>query len=103
MIFLPNLPPTDRSGSAQWRQLDYIGAFLSVAMVTLLLLPLQWGGNTRPWNDPVVISLLVVVSPLACVCIHCLTELHTSRESFSFWSLSRGSTGKGRVRSSPSR
>ncbi|KAH9914914.1 uncharacterized protein BXZ73DRAFT_54616 [Epithele typhae] len=38
-----------------------------VAMVTLLLLPLQWGGNTRPWSDPVVIALLVVAGCLVVV------------------------------------
>jgi len=27
---------------------------------TLLLIPLQWGGGTKPWNDPVVISLIAV-------------------------------------------
>ncbi|CCA72089.1 probable DHA14-like major facilitator; ABC transporter [Serendipita indica DSM 11827] len=27
-------------------------------MITLFLIPLQWGGNTREWNDPVVIGLL---------------------------------------------
>lgn len=28
----------------------------------MLLLPLQWGGNQKAWNDPVVIGLLAGVS-----------------------------------------
>lgn len=40
-------------------QLDWIGAALCSGMVTCLLLGLQWGGTSRPWNDPAVIGLLV--------------------------------------------
>ncbi|PBK59731.1 ABC transporter [Armillaria solidipes] len=43
-----------------WRRLDWIGVFLSIAVVTLFLLPVQWGGNERPWSDPVVIVLLIL-------------------------------------------
>lgn len=42
--------------------MDIIGGILSLAAITSLLLPLQWGGNTREWNDPVVIGLLATVS-----------------------------------------
>ena len=42
--------------------LDIFGGLISLAMITSLLLPLQWGGNTRDWNDPVVIGLLAAVS-----------------------------------------
>ncbi|CCA72093.1 probable DHA14-like major facilitator; ABC transporter [Serendipita indica DSM 11827] len=42
----------------KFRKLDFVGGFLSLAMITLFLIPLQWGGNTREWNDPVVIGLL---------------------------------------------
>jgi MFS family permease len=33
-------------------------------MITSLLLPLQWGGITRPWNDKVVIALFCVFGVL---------------------------------------
>lgn len=42
--------------------LDYVGAALSIGMVTCLLIPLQWGGNEKPWSDRSVIALLIVVS-----------------------------------------
>lgn len=45
----------------KWLSLDWIGSVLALAMVTALLLPLQWGGNERPWNDKVVIALFCVV------------------------------------------
>ena len=92
---LPNLPPTDRSDGSKWRELDYVGAFLSIAMVTLLLLPLQWGGNTRPWSDPLVIALLVVVRELAGSVVPAHAD-GLDRGSCLFLSLSRGSIGWGR-------
>ncbi|PVF94124.1 ABC transporter [Serendipita vermifera] len=48
----------------KWLALDWIGAVISLAMVICLLLPLQWGGVTRPWNDKVVIILFCVFAVL---------------------------------------
>ncbi|KAG8703474.1 hypothetical protein FRC08_002816 [Ceratobasidium sp. 394] len=48
----------------KWAALDWIGAALCLGFVTCLLLPLQWGGNTRPWNDKVVIALFCVFAVL---------------------------------------
>ncbi|CAE7095866.1 unnamed protein product [Rhizoctonia solani] len=71
IIFLtPNHPPI---GGAQyegkttlqkWLSLDWFGSVLALGMVTALLLPLQWGGNERPWNDKVVIALFCVFGVL---------------------------------------
>ncbi|KAG8859642.1 hypothetical protein FRB91_007297 [Serendipita sp. 411] len=44
----------------QWLNLDWIGAILSLGMVTTLILPLQWGGIEREWNDRLVIILFVI-------------------------------------------
>ncbi|PVG01143.1 ABC transporter [Serendipita vermifera] len=44
--------------------MDWLGGFLSLAAITTLLLPLQWGGNTRSWNDPSVIALLATFGAL---------------------------------------
>ncbi|KAF9064538.1 transporter [Rhodocollybia butyracea] len=54
--------PTKRSPKDIFRQvmqLDYIGATLVAAAVTCLVLALQWGGNTKPWNDKGVIICFV--------------------------------------------
>ncbi len=63
-IFLPPQPPLVNEGShfQRWLRLDWIGTFLSLGFVTMLLLALQWGGNTKPWSDPAVIVCLVLVS-----------------------------------------
>ncbi|KAF2726752.1 efflux pump antibiotic resistance protein [Polyplosphaeria fusca] len=42
----------------QLKQLDPIGAGTSIASVCCLLLALQWGGSTKPWNSATVIGLL---------------------------------------------
>lgn len=50
--------PTKRTPKDIFRQvlrMDFLGAFLVAATVTPLVLALQWGGNTKPWNDKDVI------------------------------------------------
>lgn len=67
VLILPNHPPTTKSTGSQfqaWANLDWIGTFLSVAMVIMLMLPLQWAGSLKPWSDPAVISMLVLVRHL---------------------------------------
>ncbi|KAF7374652.1 ABC transporter [Mycena sanguinolenta] len=60
--FLPSIHPSGLKGSTvkAWLSLDWIGGVLSVGMVTLFLIPIQWGGNVKLWDDPEVISLLVL-------------------------------------------
>ncbi|KAG9003488.1 hypothetical protein FRB93_011114 [Tulasnella sp. JGI-2019a] len=58
--------PVD-DGTTWWQKaiaLDWVGTVLCLGMVTSLLLPLQWGGVTKPWSDPVVIVLFVVFGVL---------------------------------------
>ncbi|KAG7090378.1 hypothetical protein E1B28_009497 [Marasmius oreades] len=43
-----------------WLNMDWIGTLLSFGFVTFMLIALQWGGNERPWSDPVVIVFLVL-------------------------------------------
>ncbi|GJJ12846.1 hypothetical protein Clacol_007091 [Clathrus columnatus] len=43
-----------------WFHLDWIGIFLSFISVTLVMLALQAGGNTKPWSDGTVIAPLVL-------------------------------------------
>jgi hypothetical protein len=44
--------------------MDWIGSALSLGMITSLLLPLQWGGVTRAWEDRLVIILFCVFAVL---------------------------------------
>ncbi|KAJ7441722.1 ABC transporter [Mycena latifolia] len=59
---LPRLSTVQKSQSTlkKWLYLDWIGAFLSFAMVVMLLIAVQWGGNEKPWSDPTVIALLAL-------------------------------------------
>jgi hypothetical protein len=50
--------PTKRSWHdimQQVARMDFIGATLVAGAVTSVVLALQWGGNTKPWNDTTVI------------------------------------------------
>ncbi|KAK0487875.1 major facilitator superfamily domain-containing protein, partial [Armillaria novae-zelandiae] len=61
-LSLPQITIKNRGQSTweAWRRLDWIGVFLSITVVTLFLLPVQWGGNEKPRSDPVVIVLLIL-------------------------------------------
>lgn len=59
--FNPNFP---RPGWKKYLDLDWIGTILCVGMTTCLLLPLQQGGNTKPWSDPTVYALFPVFAVL---------------------------------------
>ncbi|KAJ1675686.1 hypothetical protein EV182_000779 [Spiromyces aspiralis] len=42
------------------KRVDFLGSFIMVASLILILLALSWGGKTYAWNSAVVIALLVV-------------------------------------------
>lgn len=44
----------------QLRELDYVGIFLFVAGLTLLLLPISWGGTLYPWKSAATIATLII-------------------------------------------
>lgn len=59
-FFHPQTP--NRKQESFWRrvqQLDLVGNLLLISAVVMLLLALEWGGTTYPWNDKTVIGLLV--------------------------------------------
>ncbi|KIJ58908.1 hypothetical protein HYDPIDRAFT_44277 [Hydnomerulius pinastri MD-312] len=64
LLFLKNNPPAvspdSVGGRSTWLRIDWIGAILVIGFFTSLLLPLQWGGNTKPWDSATVIVLFVV-------------------------------------------
>ncbi|KAJ7150499.1 ABC transporter [Mycena crocata] len=60
--------PTKRSRKdilEQVRNIDWVGAVLVAAAVTSLVLALQWGGNTKHWNDKAVIVTFVFAGVIA--------------------------------------
>ncbi|KAG8794817.1 hypothetical protein FRC17_008229, partial [Serendipita sp. 399] len=68
--FLPFHPPLpsalhqNKTLFQKWVSMDWIGTILALGMTVSLLLPLTWGGVTRPWNDRVVIALFVLAGVL---------------------------------------
>ncbi|KAJ7923797.1 ABC transporter, partial [Mycena leptocephala] len=50
-------------------RMDFVGAILVAGAVTNIVLALQWGGNTKPWNDKAVIICLALSGVLAVVFI----------------------------------
>ncbi|KAJ7677128.1 ABC transporter [Mycena polygramma] len=55
--------PTKRSRGdilTQVARMDFLGAVLVAGAVTSIILALQWGGNTKPWNDRAVITCFVL-------------------------------------------
>ncbi|KIM25825.1 hypothetical protein M408DRAFT_73890 [Serendipita vermifera MAFF 305830] len=74
-FLLPSRPVTanalydGKTMGQKFLALDFVGGFLSLAMIISLLLPLQWAGNSREWNDPVVIGLLAAFGALVIIFI----------------------------------
>ncbi|KDQ18154.1 hypothetical protein BOTBODRAFT_155253 [Botryobasidium botryosum FD-172 SS1] len=69
MFLLDARPPVHsglftQTGWGKWLALDWFGAIMALGIVCTLLLPLSWGGNEKPWNDPVVIALFCVCGVL---------------------------------------
>ena len=58
---LPNVPRRQKiSFREQIRKFDPIGTIVFIGGVTSLLLAVQWGGITYPWNDGRIVSLFVL-------------------------------------------
>jgi hypothetical protein len=94
VLFLPPIRPSSAlDGVSQaWLSLDWIGIILSVGMVTLFLIPIQWGGNVRPWNDPTVVSLLVLVGCIIRLCGKAIETVQSGVFFLSFitWEYKKG-------------
>ncbi|SMQ47638.1 unnamed protein product [Zymoseptoria tritici ST99CH_3D7] len=55
-----NSPISRRPRSEVLREIDYVGAFLSISGVALFLVALQSGGLTHPWTSDVVLATLII-------------------------------------------
>lgn len=58
IYFYLDLPTPKGSFKDKVKRVDFLGSVLLFAAVTLILLPLSWGGNTYSWNSGIVIGLL---------------------------------------------
>ncbi|KZP33638.1 MFS general substrate transporter [Athelia psychrophila] len=61
----------------KWLAIDYLGAALTLAGCTLIVLPLIWGGVTFPWSSPNIIAPLL--SGLLVVVLFCVWEWRGAR------------------------
>jgi MFS family permease len=63
LLFILKTPPPKNANltfKERVAQLDIIGTSIFVPCIVCLLLALQWGGSTYPWNDGRIIALLVL-------------------------------------------
>jgi EmrB/QacA subfamily drug resistance transporter len=58
-IFFPSSYPVTRGRASDLRKLDWIGVAMVTAGTVLLLVGLQFGGGTHPWDSGIVIGLIV--------------------------------------------
>lgn len=60
VLHLPHDPShSERSFLDRFKEIDLIGASLLIPAIICLLLAVQWGGNTYPWNNSRIIGLFV--------------------------------------------
>ncbi|KAJ1913696.1 hypothetical protein H4219_005099 [Mycoemilia scoparia] len=59
LIFL-RIPTQRSSWLSKLKRVDFLGSFIVVSGLVLLLLALSWGGKEYAWNSAVVVALLVV-------------------------------------------
>ncbi|RUP46018.1 hypothetical protein BC936DRAFT_147448 [Jimgerdemannia flammicorona] len=71
IIFLLRLRGPTGSWKDKMGRIDYWGTVTLVAAIVLILLPLNWGGSTYKWSDPIIIGLFVagVVMIIAFICV----------------------------------
>jgi MFS family permease len=67
LLFIFKTPPSKNANlpfKEQLARLDIIGTSMFVPSIVSLLLALQWGGSSYPWNDARIIALLVLFGVL---------------------------------------
>jgi EmrB/QacA subfamily drug resistance transporter len=52
--------PANLSPRAQNARIDWAGAATITVAISALLLVVEWGGNTMPWNSPTIIGLIML-------------------------------------------
>jgi MFS family permease len=58
VLFHPPIRPNEQQPLIERaKKIDFIGAFMFVPSIIMVLLALQWGGNKYPWNSATIIGL----------------------------------------------
>ncbi|KAG0236321.1 hypothetical protein BGW42_003733 [Actinomortierella wolfii] len=72
VVKLLHLPRPVGSMKDKIRRVDFLGSLTLVVGLVMILLPLNWGGSTYPWNDPIIIGLFC--GGFAALGLFCLVE-----------------------------
>ncbi|KAG0304507.1 hypothetical protein BGZ97_001443 [Linnemannia gamsii] len=56
VVKLLHLPHATGSFKEKVKRIDILGSITLVTGLVLVLLPLNWGGSTHPWNSPIIIG-----------------------------------------------
>ncbi|KAG0003606.1 hypothetical protein BGZ80_011082 [Entomortierella chlamydospora] len=78
VVKLLHLPHTKGSFKEKIKRIDFLGSLSLVCGLVLVLLPLNWGGSTYPWNSPRIIALFC--AGVVVLSIFCLIELKQAAE-----------------------
>ncbi|KAG0347520.1 hypothetical protein BG004_007597 [Podila humilis] len=78
IFFNLDLPTPKGSLAEKIKRIDFLGSFILLVAVVLILLPLNWGGSTYEWNSGIVIGMLV--AGFAAAGIFILVEWKVAKE-----------------------
>ncbi|KAG0262142.1 hypothetical protein DFQ27_002526 [Actinomortierella ambigua] len=72
VIKLLHLPHVGGSMKEKLLRIDFLGSLTLIVGLVMILLPLNWGGSTYAWNDPLIIGLFC--GGFAILGLFCLVE-----------------------------
>ncbi|ORX74137.1 MFS general substrate transporter [Linderina pennispora] len=69
IVFLLRIPRPKGSWKEKVKRIDFVGSFLSLVGITLILLALAWGGRDYEWNSVAVICCFVFGTVVIIACV----------------------------------
>ncbi|KAF9911200.1 hypothetical protein EC991_004424 [Linnemannia zychae] len=78
IVKLLHLPHSKGSFKDKVKRIDFLGAITLIIGLTLVLLALNWGGSTHPWNSGLIIGLFC--GGFAVLLVFCLIEWKVAAE-----------------------
>ncbi|KAF2755758.1 MFS multidrug transporter [Pseudovirgaria hyperparasitica] len=70
LVFFNVHIPVKEKDVSRIKRVDFLGSFLLVASLVLLLMGLNSGGNTVPWSHPLVISSIIASVVTLCIFVY---------------------------------